>query len=70
VADGNGHTAASVGRDAPEDNHHGFTVALIALFVAVTVGLVIAQRRPRADRRRRRRRAHPAGDEVADRRSG
>jgi hypothetical protein len=30
--------------------------ALIALFAAVTVGLVIVQRRPRADRRRRRRR--------------
>jgi hypothetical protein len=23
---GNGHTAASVGRDAPKDNHHSFTV--------------------------------------------
>ena len=30
VADGNGHTAASVGRDAPKDNHHGFTVASCA----------------------------------------
>ena len=27
VADRTGHTAASVGRDAPKDNHHGFTVA-------------------------------------------
>ena len=31
--------------------------ALIALFIAVTVGVVIIQRRPWADRRRRRRRA-------------
>jgi hypothetical protein len=26
VADRSGHTAASVGRDATKDNHHGFTV--------------------------------------------
>jgi hypothetical protein len=45
--------------------------ALIALFIAVTVVQAIAQRRPRGDRRRRRRRAHlPVGDEGADRRSG
>jgi hypothetical protein len=38
--------------------------ALIALFIMMTVGLVIVQRRPRADRRRRRRRAHlPVGDD-------
>jgi hypothetical protein len=44
--------------------------ALIALFIAVTVGAVIVQRRPRADRRRRRRRAHlPAGDEATHRQS-
>jgi hypothetical protein len=45
--------------------------ALIALFIAVTMGLVIVQRRPRADRSRRRRRAHlPVGDEATHRRSG
>jgi hypothetical protein len=44
--------------------------ALIALFAAVTVGLVIVQRRPHGDRRRRRRRAPlPAGDEPVHRRS-
>jgi hypothetical protein len=44
--------------------------ALIALFIAVTVGLVIAQRRLRGDRRRRRRCAPlPVGDETAPRRS-
>jgi hypothetical protein len=26
ASDRNGHTAASVGRDAPKDNHHSFTV--------------------------------------------
>ena len=42
--------------------------ALIALFIAVTVGLVNVQRRPRGDRRRRRRRAHlPAGEEATHR---
>jgi hypothetical protein len=41
--------------------------ALIALFIAVTVGLVIVQRRPRSNQRR----AHlPAGDEATHRRSG
>lgn len=46
-------------------------VALIALFIAMTAGQMIAQRRPRADRRRRRRRAHlPVGGKAADRRSG
>jgi hypothetical protein len=35
--------------------------ALIALFIAVTVGLVIIQRLPRSDRRRRRRRVHLPG---------
>jgi hypothetical protein len=29
AADRNGHAAASVGRDAPKDNHHGFTVASV-----------------------------------------
>ena len=45
--------------------------ALIALLVALIGAVLIAQGRPRADRGRRRRRAHlPVGDEAADRRSG
>jgi hypothetical protein len=46
-------------------------IALIALFVALIGAALVGEHRPRADRRRRRRRAHlPAVDEATHRRSG
>jgi hypothetical protein len=39
---------------------------LAALFIAVTMGVVIVQRRPRSDRRRRRRRAPLGGSPHAN----